>query len=102
MAELYATEVLVRFNEALAVIIKRGVEGGEFRETDPAVAARMLSAMIVQSAAWANGGVEILAAQSAEKTPSEVTEFFLRAVAPEEAAFAQADGAPAYRGGLNN
>lgn len=102
LAELYAREVVVRLNEKVAVIIQRGIEAGEFRDTDPAVSARMLAALIVQSAAWANGGVEILAGEGAEKIPGEVTEFFLRAMAPEDTAFAQADGAPAYRGGLNN
>ena len=101
LAELYAREVLVRFNGTVAVIIQRGIEDGEFREMDPAVAARMLSAMVVQNANWANAGAETVG-RSAEKVRSEVTEFFLRAMAPEDAAFAQADGAPAYRGGLNN
>ena len=102
LAELYATEILERFNEEVAVIIQRGSEAGDFRDTDPALSARMLTALIVQSSAWANGGIAVLKGKSAELIPGEVTEFFLRAMAPDDAAFAQADGAPAHRGGLNN
>jgi hypothetical protein len=101
LAELYATEVVVRFREELRLIIQRGIEDGEFRETDPGASSRMLAALTVQNASWANGGVAALA-KSSTRALRELTEFFLRAMAPDEAAFAQADGAPSDRRGLNN
>ena len=101
LAELYASRVVVRFKEELQVIIERGIEEGEFGETDPGSSARMLAALIIQNASWANIGIPALG-KSSTKVLREVTEFFLRAVAPEDAAFAQADGAPADRRGLNN
>ena len=102
LAELYAAEVVVRLEEQLRVIIQRGIAGGEFFETDPAVTSRMLTALTVQNASWVNGGVVSLAGKSSKKVLRELTEFVIRSLAPEDAAFAQADGAPAGRGGLNN
>ncbi|MDQ3674771.1 MAG: TetR/AcrR family transcriptional regulator [Gemmatimonadota bacterium] len=102
LAELYAAEVIVRFVEELEEIIERGIEQGEFGGLDPAVAARMLTALTTQSASWSNGGVAALGGNTSSPVLGEVTEFFLRAMAPEDAAFAQADGATARRGSLNN
>lgn len=102
LAELYATNVVIRFEGELRQIIDRGINAGEFRETDPAVAARMFTALTMQRASWANGGFVALGGESSEAVLSDLTEFCLRAIAPDEAAFAQADGAPVPRRGLNN
>jgi AcrR family transcriptional regulator len=102
LSELYATEVVLRLEDEVREVIERGIAEGEFREADPGVAARMLSALTIQRASWANGGVVALGGESSEAIFREITNFCLRALAPEEAAFAQADGAPTLRGALNN
>ena len=102
LAELYATEVVLRLEDEVREAIERGIEEGEFRETDPGVAARMLSAITIQRAAWANGGVVAFGRERGEAILKEIGDFVLRALAPEDAAFAQADGAPTRRGALNN
>ncbi len=103
LAELYAHQVVSRFGEELSRIIRRGVDAGEFRELDPPVAARMLTALAMQSAIWREtGGAPSLAGKSSEVVLGELTEFYLQAIVPTEAAFPQADGAPDLRGALNS
>lgn len=94
LAELYAREVVSRFCEQLSPIIRRGIDAGEFREIDPAVAARMLTALAMQSALWREtGGAPSLKEKSGEAVLRELTEFYLQAIALPAAAFPQADGA---------
>ena len=52
LARFYADEVVSRGHRLLASIIKRGIDQGEFREVDPLVAARMLSAPFVMHGIW--------------------------------------------------
>jgi AcrR family transcriptional regulator len=52
LARFYADEVVTRSHRLLAAIIRRGIEQGEFREVDPLVAARMLSAPFVMHGIW--------------------------------------------------
>jgi hypothetical protein len=94
LAELYWMEVVSRFSEQLTPIIRRGIEIGEFRQLDPAVAARMLTALAVQSALWyALGETPARGGKSSEAVLRELTEFYLQAIAPPDNAFPQADGA---------
>jgi len=99
---LYATGVLTPLEEELEEIIGKGIRNGDFREMDPRVAARMLTAVTVQSANRAAGGTLAVAGKSGDEVFGEITEFCLQAMVPADAAFAQADGAPALRGALNN
>lgn len=96
LAELYDREVVAHFGGQLAPIIRRGVDTGEFRELDPKVAARMLTALVTHSASSA------LAPGTSTAVLRELTEFYLQAIAPTEAAFPQADGAPNLPATLNN
>ena len=52
LARFYADEVVSRGHRLLSSIIKRGIDQGEFREVDPLVAARMLSAPFVMHGIW--------------------------------------------------
>ncbi|HWL40344.1 MAG TPA: TetR/AcrR family transcriptional regulator [Gemmatimonadaceae bacterium] len=95
LSELYGEEVVSKFAQELAPIIRRGTATGEFRELEPAHAARMLTALVVHSAMWR----ETTASPSASRKPGdavlrELTDFYLQAIAPTEGAFPQADGAP--------
>ncbi len=102
LAQLYDREVVARFTDQLAPIIQLGIEDGEFRVLDPKVAARMLTALTIQTAAWRETGAASLARRSSDAVLRELVEFYLQAIAPTEAAFPQADGAPSLRPALNN
>lgn len=52
LARFYADEVVNRGHRLIASIVKRGIDQGEFREVDPMVAARMLSAPFVMHGIW--------------------------------------------------
>lgn len=52
LARFYAEEVVIRGHRLLAAIIRRGIEQREFRDVDPLVAARMLSAPFVLHGIW--------------------------------------------------
>lgn len=52
LARFYGDEVVTRGHRLLASIIRRGIDQGEFREVDPSVAARMLSAPFVMHGIW--------------------------------------------------
>ncbi|MEX2111152.1 MAG: TetR/AcrR family transcriptional regulator [Gemmatimonadaceae bacterium] len=94
LAELYATEVVSRFGEELRPIIRRGIDVGDFRDLDPSVAARMLTALAIQSALWRETGVpSSLARKNSEEVLRELTGFYLQAIASSNNASPQADGA---------
>src|SRR3954466_13260928 len=52
LARFYADEVVTRGHRLIAAIIKRGIDQKEFREVDPLVAARMVSAPFVLHGLW--------------------------------------------------
>jgi len=96
LAKFYAHEVVARGLKLLSGIIRRGTDTGEFREIDPAVAARMLVALVVMNGIWRDEhtGVPLLAHKSDEEVFGELARFYLHAITATEGAFAQADGAP--------
>ena len=93
LADLYNAEVVARFTDEVTRIIEMGVRGGEFRDLDPAIAARMLAALAVQSASWRASGGGPWPAQSSEDVLRELTQFYFEAIAPLDSASPQADGA---------
>jgi len=94
LAELYASEVVSRFGDQLTPIIRRGIDAGDFRDIDPSVAARMLTALAVQSALWREtGGPSSLTEKNSEEVLRELTGFYLQAIAVSNYSFPQADGA---------
>ena len=96
LAKFYAHEVVSRGLKLLSGIIRRGTDTGEFREIDPAVAARMLVALVVMNGIWRDEqtGVPLLADQSDDQVFGELARFYLHSITATEGAFAQADGAP--------
>ncbi len=103
LADLYGQEVVSRFAEELTGPIRRGMAIGEFRELDPRLAARMLTALAVQCALWQGAGESrVPEGKSSAVVLRELTEFYLQAIAQSDSAFPQADGASDVRGALNN
>ena len=96
LAKFYANEVVARGQKLISLIIRRGIDAGDFREVDPMVAARMLVAIIVMNGIWRDEhtGVPLLAHESDEEVFNELAQFYLHSIAPSDGAFAQADGAP--------
>ena len=93
LAELYSTDVITRFSDGVATILEAGARTGEFRSLDPRAAARMLAALVVQSAGWRASGGGPFADQGSEDVLRELIEFYFQAVSPLDSAFPQADGA---------
>jgi AcrR family transcriptional regulator len=52
LAKFYANDVILRARRFIARIVKRGIATGEFRNIDPVVAARMLTALFGAKALW--------------------------------------------------
>lgn len=52
LAKLYRTAVIERVLGVLASIVERGIASGEFRPTDPQLAARLVIAPLLFSAIW--------------------------------------------------
>jgi AcrR family transcriptional regulator len=52
LAAFHWDEVVTRSNSILANIINRGIARGEFRPTDPMVAARMIKAVVLMHVLW--------------------------------------------------
>ena len=97
LATFYAHDVSARRLNIISGIIRRGIDAGDFREIDPLVAARMLSAIVVQHGIWRDKhtGVPLLAHKSDNEVFGELVAFYLYSITIREGSFAQADGAPA-------
>lgn len=54
LVQFYFDEAVTRSRLFIQRLVERGIATGEFREIDPAVAARMLSSTIVMHALWRN------------------------------------------------
>jgi len=52
LATFHWNEVVTRSNTILSNIISRGIASGEFRETDPHVAAQMVKAVVLMHVLW--------------------------------------------------
>jgi AcrR family transcriptional regulator len=96
LAQFYADEVVARGQRFLSGIIRRGIDAGEFRDIDPAVAARMLVALTVMNGIWRDEhtGVPLLCHKNDEEVFRELAHFYLHSLTTAEGASAQADGAP--------
>ena len=85
LAQFYEHEVVTRKQRLFAAVIRRGVETGEFREVDPMLAARMLSAPMVMHALWCNHRdcFTSVARKSDKQVLNEIMDFYLRAIRAE-------------------
>jgi AcrR family transcriptional regulator len=54
IARFYLDEVVLPAQEALAAIIRRGIERGEIRPVDPALASHLLTAPVLMISLWRN------------------------------------------------
>jgi AcrR family transcriptional regulator len=95
LARLYADELFARSMRLLTGIIRRGIEAGEFREIDPASAARMLVALFVMNGVWCDKRdcLPVLENRDDESAFADIREFYFSALRPSTGASAQADGA---------
>ena len=82
LARFYGREVVERSLRLVTGIIERGVRSGEFRDVDPAVAARMLSPMLTMHAMWCSHRdlFKSTANKSDEQVVAEVLDFYLHAI----------------------
>lgn len=78
----YANEVIARSRQLIISIIRHGIESGEFRPVDPAVATRMYSAIWLQHAAWAANRITFPKLGDDRQILDEMLDFFLKALAP--------------------
>ena len=95
LARFYADEVIARSMSLITGIIRRGIDAGEFRETDPSAAARMLVALFVMNGVWCDKRdcLPVLENRDNEGAFADIVDFYFNALRPLSAASAQADGA---------
>jgi AcrR family transcriptional regulator len=84
LARFYGREVVERTLRLVTGILERGLESGEFREIDPAVAARMLGPLLLMHAMWCNHRdlFKATANKTDEQVLDEVLDFYLHAIRP--------------------
>jgi AcrR family transcriptional regulator len=85
LVEFYWHEVVLRRQQLVERLIRRGIESGEFRQLDPIVAGRILAAMFASHALWAStGGIcrPIVAMLDDDQVFEQLMDFFFHAVAP--------------------
>lgn len=78
----YAKEVIARGRGLVSGIIARGVQRGEFRPVDPALAARMYAALWMTHATWVNNRELHPTLGSDEQVLDEMLDFYLNALKP--------------------
>ncbi|MDQ6886698.1 MAG: TetR/AcrR family transcriptional regulator [Gemmatimonadota bacterium] len=87
LADFYSREVIARAMALVAQILRRGMERGEFRPTDPVVAARMLGSMMVSHALWCSRRAVMrhpgLIDTTDDQCIDQVLDFYLHALLPE-------------------
>jgi AcrR family transcriptional regulator len=92
LARFYADEVVTRRLRLISSIITRGVETGEFRNVDPKVAARMLTAPFVIHGLWCTHRecFASVAGETDDEVLDELMQFYLYAIRPHAAGPEQA------------
>jgi len=76
----FANDIVIRGRRVVAGIIARGIASGEFRPTDPDIAARMYSAIWFAHANWAANSHFQPALGSDAQVLEEMLDFYLRAI----------------------
>src|SRR5450755_4272446 len=82
LAQFHWDEVVTRSNRILGDIIRRGIASGEFRQTDPETALRMIKALILMHVLWTGPRAPAPAAHrpKLEHVLANVTDFGLHAL----------------------
>lgn len=90
LVEFYWREVVVRKQQLVDRLMRRGIDSGEFRPIEPSVAGRIMASMFASHALWASTSCcrSDLAALTDEEVFDQLMDFFFRAVAPERQAVA--------------
>ena len=88
LAQFYAQEVIKRGQRLFAGVIERGMDAGEFRRTDPFVAARILTSAFLVHGLWCTHRqlCAHIAGRSDEQVFAELTDFALSALMPRPGA----------------
>jgi AcrR family transcriptional regulator len=96
LARFYSEEVILRACRLLTSVLRRGVESGAFRSTDPEATARMILATFVSHAIWRSRPTVFLhtAHVSDETVFSQIRDFIFTALQPNVPAIAHP---PAHR-----
>jgi AcrR family transcriptional regulator len=86
LVEFYWREVVVRKQQLVDRLMRRGIESGEFRQIDPCVAGRIMASMFASHALWRNAPVcrSDLASLSDQQVFDQLMDFFFHAVAPRK------------------
>jgi AcrR family transcriptional regulator len=96
LAAFHWDEVVTCSNRILGDIIRRGIDSGEFRETDPQAAVRMIKALILMHVLWT--GPRAPAPPEHRPAPenvlASVTDFALHALRKTPQGAVPASGAP--------
>ena len=87
LARFYASEVVSRGQRLIASVIQRGIDSGEFRQMDPSVAARMLTAPFVIHGLWCTHRecFSSVAKKTDDQILDEMMQFYLYAIQPRDA-----------------
>ncbi len=84
LARFYGEEVMGKSRQLLRGIIERGIRDGEFRRMDPAVASRMLMALIGSYGNWRHRPVlcDSIGSKSDQQLLDEIKDFYMTAIRP--------------------
>lgn len=97
LLEFYLDEVVTRASTLHARVIERGIASGEFRPTDPRVAARVISSTFVSHSLWAAHpfpAKPFMGDLSDQAVFAQLEDFALHALRPDAAPPAAAVAAP--------
>ena len=84
LMQFYADEVIMRGRGLVSRVLARGIARGEFRQIDPDVAARMMSALGVSHSIWCarRSFFPALLSTSDDELGAQLLDFFLHALRP--------------------
>jgi AcrR family transcriptional regulator len=84
LTEFYWSEVVVRKQQLVDRLMRRGIESGEFRDIDPSVAGRILGSMFASHALWITAPAcrSDLAKLTHQQVFDQLMDFFFHGVAP--------------------
>ncbi|MEP6765305.1 MAG: TetR/AcrR family transcriptional regulator [Gemmatimonadaceae bacterium] len=84
LMQFYADEVILRGRRVISGVISRGIERGEFRQMDPDVGSRMLSALGVSHSIWCTrrNFFPALLLTSDDDLGAQILDFYLHALRP--------------------
>ncbi len=82
LAQFYADEVIARGLRLIRSLLDRGIESGEFRSMNSAVAARMLTAPLMMHAFWCNRRdcFKLVGDRTDDQVLEELLQFYLTAI----------------------